>query len=74
MTAWRCPKCGAEWYKCGSGHECVDCYSDRVGLICECLEPDSANVQAQEDHGETAENPCPHAHCYHCGWKGTVPA
>ena len=27
-----------------------------------------------EPNGEVAENPCNHAHCYHCGWRGTVPA
>ena len=73
QSAWRCPKCGAEWYKCGQG-ECLD-HADTVceGLICECLEYFVVNGSEMENHGEVAENPCPHARCYHCGWRGTVP-
>ena len=70
---WRCPQCRAEWYKCGSG-ECLDNAGVACeGLICECLESDAHNGSVQEDHGEVTANPCLHAHCYHCGWTGTMP-
>ena len=73
MSAWRCPKCGAEWYKCGQG-ECVGNAGVACeGLICECPGDDMTKLSAESHHGETAANPCLHAHCYHCGWTGTMP-
>jgi hypothetical protein len=68
---WACPKCGA-----GAGAHGTKpgelCDGDEngpacQGLICECEE------DCAEDHGETFDDPCKSASCYHCGWGGTVP-
>jgi hypothetical protein len=67
---WACPKCGAEpngkhgkggVAKCEHGRE-PDCY----GFVCECADD-------SEEHGDSADNPCHVANCYHCGWGGTFP-
>jgi len=35
--------------------------------LCDCDDDTSAT------HGETHADPCPNAHCYHCGWQGKFP-
>ena len=40
---------------------------DERGMICDC-DGDTDNPK----HG-TTEEPCPNAHCYHCGWEGEFP-
>jgi hypothetical protein len=69
--SWKCPECkapahrhgkgGAENCKCDQGPDHCD------GLICNC------DVDTGRSHG-SAKDPCTEAHCYHCGWLGTIPA
>jgi hypothetical protein len=70
---WKCPKCGAG---AGThGHWKGECDYGRisgnltacVGLVCECTDDTSMA------HGDTDDDPCPNATCYHCGWNGTLP-
>jgi hypothetical protein len=72
MIEWKCPKCSAIPNSHGHGgrEACVykeksltDCY----GFICECHDPTGVN------HGETYEDRCYNAVCYHCGWSGVFP-
>ena len=73
MTArkvkWACPKCQATPNKHGKGgaDKCADpdTHGTCMGFICEC--------DSNEEHGDTPENPCPNAVCYHCGWFGEFP-
>lgn len=66
VTKWKCPKCGAAWNKHGKG-VCLQ-RGTCEGLVCECEEDEPSKL-----HGETAEDPCPEATCYHCGWGGMMP-
>ena len=67
---WACPKCGAKANKHGKGGASACQYNgegpDCCGFLCECMTDDPG-------HGDTADNPCPEANCYHCGWGGTFP-
>ncbi len=65
---WECPKCstGAP----GEGHGKGDCHDDPdgescYGFVCEC--------DGDEEHGDSLENPCENAACYHCGWASRFP-
>ena len=64
---WRCPKCGAGYRGHGRGkcRTAVGPYCD--GLVCDCQCP-TARL-----HGGLGD-PCQHAVCDHCGWRGTMPA
>lgn len=71
---FKCPKCNAPPNEHGKGgtDKCKDLQGRRNdsgcnGLLCEC------DDDGGEGHGESFENPCPEAHCYHCGWGGTFP-
>jgi hypothetical protein len=68
---WKCPnpKCGASNDEHGKEPSdiCRGGQARCMGLICEC-DRDTA-----PKHGETFEDPCEHACCYHCGWGGTLP-
>ena len=79
---WACPKCGAEPEKHGRGgiDECIERTATEKscqGFLCECGwgEDDDGTVAPNErvDHGETQDNPCTNAVCYHCGWDGIFP-
>jgi hypothetical protein len=74
-----CPKCGAEEGKHGKGghEECLHPSrrhyrgeEDGVcrGLLCEC------DGRTGKDHGQTKDDICENARCYHCGWGGRVPS
>jgi hypothetical protein len=71
-VAWACPRCGADANKHGKGgsDKCLESGSGREcqGFLCEC-----DNDEPSEDHGQTHEDPCPSANCYHCGWYGVFP-
>lgn len=69
---WKCPRCEAPANACGkdkphlfNGHVCNEKHCS--GFLCEC-DHDTA-----ESHGETADDPCKNANCYHCGWGGEFP-
>lgn len=70
-TKWACPKCGADANAHGKGgaDKCRKNQYGREcqGFLCEC------ESDASEDHGESHEDPCPEANCYHCGWGGQFP-
>ena len=69
---WKCPECGALAHKCGKG-KCigVELYDGSCqGMICECEDSHSYDDQ---NHGESLDNPCFNAACYHCGWDGSFP-
>lgn len=69
MSAFKCPKCGATPDKHGKG-ECeqgVNGSRDCGGFICECEGDGGAK------HGESVNDPCHNARCFHCRWAGTVP-
>lgn len=69
QTPWKCPKCGAGFDEHGKRpSEICDGEGKCQGLICECK-----NDTVAGDHGETFENPCSDANCYHCGWGGSLP-
>ncbi len=72
---FKCPKCGAEPHKHGKGQCINDSRTiDCEGLICDCEDWEDDNPKSNHpDHGQTLENPCTGANCYHCGWGGTVP-
>lgn len=67
---WACPECGAEAMKHGAGGK-EKCKERREGncsgFLCDCT-GDVADM-----HGNTLEDPCPEARCYHCGWGGEFP-
>jgi hypothetical protein len=73
---FKCPKCGASPHKHGKGgkDECTYRGSSSLcdGLICDC-DPDQCPASELADHGQSFNNPCEEAHCYHCGWGGTIP-
>lgn len=74
---WACPKCGAEAHKHGKGgaDRCEDSMAGKhgcEGFICECWEDYPCAENA--GHGETHDNPCRNAVCYHCRWHGRFPA
>jgi hypothetical protein len=70
---FKCPKCSAEPHKHGKGNCINDSRTiDCEGLICDC-DLEECPLSDQAGHGETFENPCTEANCYHCGWGGTVP-
>ena len=68
-TKWKCPRCQAPYEGCGStdferkGHGAFECQ----GLCCDGCENGAA------DHGESGDEPCLNAKCYHCGWTGRMP-
>ena len=67
---WACPQCGATPGHHGrGGRSSCDCHDPATcsGFICECDDWDSG-----PRHGSFAD-PCPNAHCYHCGQIGTYP-
>jgi hypothetical protein len=71
---FKCPKCQAPPNDHGKGgpEKCNDRHgrsqdSGCMGFICEC------DNDGSEGHGESFEDPCPSANCYHCGWGGTFP-
>lgn len=67
LTKWACPECGAPYDDHGKG-ECRQAGGGMCsGMICDC-DGDTDNPE----HGTTQE-PCPTAHCYHCGWEGEFP-
>lgn len=70
---FKCLKCGAGPQKHGKGKCLAGEGRECEGLICECEDYDNPLTDA-EDHGESFENKCASANCYHCGWGGTVPA
>lgn len=65
---WRCPACEAPANKHGKMPMAICKRSSScMGFICEC-EDDTG-----EGHGESLDERCPNATCYHCGWGGTFP-
>jgi hypothetical protein len=68
---WACPKCGAEANKHGKGGDdkCVDRHGSTacMGFLCEC------DDEGTPEHGESFNNVCPEAVCYHCRWSGEFP-
>jgi len=80
MSEFKCPKCealsnqhgkgGAE--RCRENLRSMSYGPDCLGLICECGVEDCPRSE-EDDHGIALSNPCEGAHCYHCGWEGTVP-
>jgi hypothetical protein len=38
-----------------------------MGFICDC------DWETGPEHGESYQDPCEEAYCYHCGWGGTFP-
>lgn len=70
MKGFKCPKCGATPDKHGKGTcETVRAGfpSDCGGFICEC------EGEGTTKHGESVNDPCHNARCFHCRWAGTVP-
>lgn len=71
---WACPKCGTDAsgrHGKGGAESCKDSNSnssDCYGFICECDDDCSS-----PDHGETHDDQCHNANCYHCGWGGAFP-
>lgn len=72
---WACPKCGADANEHGKGGE-DKCFHTTLhgraagacmGFICDC------DGESGPDHGESYDDPCPEARCYHCDWNGTFP-
>jgi len=67
---FKCPKCGAlpNEHGKGGGLKCNERrHESCMGFICDC------NDDTGETHGESFEDPCPEANCYHCGWGGVFP-
>jgi hypothetical protein len=65
---WACPKCGANADRHGKG-VCLNSEPGAcAGFLCECDDPYTALA-----HGESHDDPCENAYCYHCGWGGTFP-
>lgn len=67
---WACPKCGSSPDVHGKGGTSKCQYTDGqpghcYGFVCEC--------DGDADHGNTVDDPCTTANCYHCGWGGTFP-
>lgn len=69
---WACPKCGADANKHGKGGE-DKCQEGRHGSECQGFLCECDNNEPGADHGQTHEDPCPEANCYHCGWGGVFP-
>jgi hypothetical protein len=75
-SIFKCPNCGARPNRHGEGGSdaceeepgCKRC----SGFICECDGTRDPRVN-KKDHGESEDNPCEQATCYHCGWGGTFP-
>ena len=68
---WACPECGATPDNHGKGGE-ERCDGRRTsagcgGFVCEC------DADTDSGHGDSADDPCHNATCYHCGWGGTFP-
>lgn len=78
MTArveWKCPECGAEPNKHGSGGvaKCEDHHSASSGcggFVCDC---DCEYDAEDSTHGVTFGDPCENARCFHCRWEGSFP-
>lgn len=70
---WKCPKCETEACPevCPDPEKChtrVSSDSHRCeGLICEC------DGDTLEGHGDSFNDVCTNANCYHCGWGGQMP-
>ena len=66
---FKCPKCNALPNEHGKGgaEKCIDRHGSCMGFICDC------SKDTGENHGESFEDSCPEANCYHCGWGGTFP-
>ena len=65
---WACPKCGALPNEHGKGgaDKCGEGYRGCQGFLCNC-------DADEEGHGESYENVCSNAVCYHCGWNDSFP-
>jgi hypothetical protein len=74
---WKCPKCGAPVHGHGKGGEDACQYKPQSascqGLSCEGLLCECEYEGDMSDHGQTEDNVCENAHCYHCGWTGSMP-
>ena len=74
IASWNCSECTAPYAGHGRGG-CKDYpgLKDPVrpeacsGFCCEC--PGFADPK----HGESLDDTCRLAHCYHCGWEGAFP-
>lgn len=71
---WACPKCKAKANEHGSGgaDRCETVGAGRrtencLGFICECP------ADTSKSHGQSMQDRCAEATCYHCGWAGTFP-
>lgn len=65
---WRCPVCNAPANAHGKMATAIcDRGSSCMGLICEC------EFDTEKGHGESIDDRCQNAACYHCGWGGTFP-
>lgn len=74
-TAWACPKCGIDAMgkhkRTLKLRACTDYAGTEAkrcsGFLCEC------DMDVESGHGDTLQDPCKNAQCYHCGWLGQWP-
>lgn len=69
---WACPSCGATASKHGKGGKSACIAGNQLGcdgFLCECDDV----CGSAKGHGESHDNPCVNAVCYHCGWAGVFP-
>jgi hypothetical protein len=72
---WKCPKCGAKPDEHGKGGRDRCKYTGGgpggcVGFLCECEDEERNSMKG---HGDSFDNRCLEANCYHCGWGGEFP-
>ena len=71
LDGWVCPSCGQARGRHGRGGARA-CKAKEpgptcIGLVCEC----EKGVCYNRRNG-WMRSPCVHAHCQHCGWRGTI--
>ncbi len=67
---WACPECGMDHtgkHKRTLQKSCQAARKECGGFVCECEDATA------KGHGDTLEDPCPYAVCYHCDWAGQFP-